>query len=266
MIAILRSVLLIVTMAQAAAAQEVKFALQATLNYDANRVVSASGGTLGALLAEFFGPTAAQGQVSLIARLAYLTNTPVTAGSANIAGYSSALTDAEIEMGGNTVRLNLPLVMQNAASSKIGLVVRSDAEFCVDTEHCEQVGVPNAPWGSMALVFNNISHTMIDQTGRTTFVQNDVIGFMAGRTDPVGEFDPIFQTQGFGQVSVDGFAMGLFSTPGQEFFSSRALPPMDQLVGTQAIGRSEFWLFLEGPQLTQIQKLEGVITRIELLK
>src|SRR5690606_10924162 len=95
---------------------------------------------------------------------------------------------------------------------------------------------------------NDTPHMLVDETGPTGKM-GDGFGFMAGRTDAVGEFTPGIRTTGFGVVSVDGFGLLLFSVPGGQFFDSTALPSMELFAGSRQIGRTELWLFLEGAAL-----------------
>lgn len=247
-----------------AQSQPVRFTFEAALSYDPNKVVAPHGGTLGALLSEFFGPAAAQGQVPVSGTISYLTGQPPTAASANIAGYQQAINAVELVLGSNRAQLNLPLVFANAATSKIGLFVEADNAFCADFDHCQRYGVRNQPWGAQGMVLNDVPSELVDETGVTSMSNNDIFGFMAGRTAAVGEFAPLFGTQNFGTVSIDGFAWGLFSTPGTDFFTRPDLPNMAQLIGAQNINRSEFWLFLEGPMLADVIKVEGVVTNVSI--
>ncbi|WP_223422827.1 hypothetical protein [Tateyamaria pelophila] len=247
--------------AASAYAQTSSFMFQATVGFDPNQIVGTSGGTLGALMTEFVGPSAAQGQLTVEGDIAYdLAQTPTITG-ASIGAYQTALTGVELRIGANVAHLDIPRVLKHAATSKVGTVIRS-AGFCADFEHCQLLGVPNAPFGMQTLVLNDVPNTLLDENGATQFASNDILAFMAGRTDALAEFDPLFQTRGFGMVSLDGFALGLFSVPGTDFFTSHALPNIDSFVGTPSIERTEFWIFLEGPNLLNKVKLEGVVNSI----
>lgn len=243
-------------------AQSSGFGFSATVAFDPNQVISVSGGTLGALFSEFTGPGAAQGQIVVEGDVTYDLSQPPTLSHSHIGAYQTALTSVELRIGQNGTRLNVPHVLANAGSSKIGTVIQGNVGFCADYEHCQMMGVPNAPYGMQVLVMNDIPNTLLDESGRTEFASNDVFAFMAGRTDAVGEFDQLFQTQGFGVVSLDGFALGLFSVPGTDFYSGTALPAITQFTGAQNIERTEFWFFVEGPQLVDKIKVEGVVSMI----
>lgn len=242
-------------------AQTSSFSFQASVSFDPNQVVGRSGGTLGAMMTEFVGPTAAQGQVIIEGKVTYDLAQEATTANANIGAYQTALTAVELRLGANVAQLDIPRVLQHAATSRIGTVIRSGG-FCADYEHCQLLGVQNAPFGMQVLVMNDVPNTLLDETGATQFSSNDIIAFMAGRTDAPAEFAPLFQTQGFGAVSLDGFALGLFSVPGTDFFVSRAVPDIAIFTGAQNIERTEFWIFMEGPDLLGKIKLEGVVNSI----
>ena len=253
-------ILTIVT-AGSVVAQTSSFTFQASVNFDPNQVVGRSGGTLGQLMTEFVGPSAGQGQVIIEGSLVYdLAQAPTTS-NAKVGAYQTALMDVQLRIGANIARLDIPRVLEHAATSKIGTVIQSGG-FCADFEHCQLFGLQNAPFGMQALVMNDIPNVLLDETGATQYSGNDVFGFMAGRTDALAEFDPVFQTQGFGAVSLDGFALGLFSVPGTDFYTSNALPDIGIFTGAPNIERSEFWIFIEGPDLLDKIKLEGVVNSI----
>ncbi|THH35347.1 hypothetical protein E4Z66_16150 [Aliishimia ponticola] len=260
-----RLLLALLLVASAAQAELSRFEYTGHLSFDPNRVISAGGGTLGALMAEIFGPSAASGQAVVTGRMAYQTDTPAAAKNAVIAGYPTALQSSQIDLGAVTVALDLAQVRANAASSQIGLVAFPNGGFCVDSEHCVPLGVRNAPWGMAGIALNGSRSFLHDETG-TSDLNVDVFGFLMGRTAAPGEFAPALQTSGFGVVSVHGLSWGLFGLPGSDFLTSLTLPPMTQFEGTTQIGRTELWLEFEGGTLLQTIRVEGVISAVNVLK
>ncbi|MGB7242977.1 MAG: hypothetical protein WBC93_12930 [Sulfitobacter sp.] len=255
----------LILMAQSAAADPSGFEASIDLSYNPNLIVTARGGTLGGLMAALgLAQSATSSTAKLGTTIRYETNTVAGAQNAIIAGYPQAITSASITMGTIDLQLDIPLVRANAPSSKIGLMANYEGWFCVDAEHCQMIGTVNAPWGMQGIALNNGQHTLLDETGATNS-SNDVFGFQMGRTAARGEFTPALATTGFGTVSVDGFMVGIISRPSGRMLSGLSLPPITALVGTQEIGRSESWLYLEGDQLNGIVKVEGTIGQISVL-
>lgn len=244
-------------------AESTGFGWTGALQFDPNRIISRKGGTLGQFMAEFYGPDAQNGAVEIRGHVTYETATPPRAASTLIAGYQTALTAVTVQIGAVPVEMDLPMVARNAATSQVGLTVYTNNSFCGDFEHCEMAGLPFSPWGNLVLVMDNTGSTLIDETGMSS-MHADTFAFLMGRTAGVGEFVPSIQTTNFGVVSVDGMALGIYSVPGGNLYSGTALPHMRQFLGSTQIGRTEIWLYLEGPELIDKIKIEGVITGIDI--
>jgi hypothetical protein len=245
-------------------AQESAFTYTGYMQFDPNRVITPQGGRLGDLLVELIGPQAASGQMQITGLIRYDIGTPAGAANGNVAGYPDAIREVVLTLGNLDLAVDIPLIRANAGTSQIGLVALANGGFCADAEHCQMLGVPNAPWGIQGVVINDIPSGLIDETGVTNMTA-DVFGFMMGRTAAVGEFAPAIQTSSFGVVSVHGFYWGLFARPGGQLVPGLALPSMAQLNGTADIGRSEVWLELEGAAMTEPVRIEGTIGAVNIL-
>ena len=261
----IRLALILICWATLAFPQQSAFGYTGLLQFDPNRVITAQGGRLGALIAELLGPEAAIGQAQVTGRIRYDVNRPAGTANGNVAGYPDAIVESVITFGALDLALDIPLVRANAGSSQVGLVTYPQGAFCADAEHCRMLGIANAPWGMQGVVINDIPSGLIDETGISN-MNADVFGFMMGRTAAVGEFAPAIQTSGFGVVSVHGLSWGLFAVPGGQLVSGLSLPRMNELIGTAQIGRSEIWIEFEGAALSQPIRVEGTISAINVLE
>ena len=254
--------LLLVLWAGPLVAEPSAFAWRGVLNFDPNKVIGRQGGTLGALMSEFYGAGAMGGAVKLSGEVRYETGVATTTANQNVAGFKGAVTAATLRLGAIDTTMNATLIEAHLATSGVGMMTRYDGSFCVDSDHCRLAGLEMTRMGNLAVLLNDTGHTLVDETGPTDKT-GDGFGFMVGRTAATGEFEPALQTQGFGVIGVDGLAVAMFSVPGLQLVNGLTLPHMRQLIGTQAIGRSEIWLFLEGPELIETLRIEGHLTGIE---
>lgn len=238
------------------------FAWKGVLRYDPNHVIGLQGGTLGALMSEFYGDGARGGAVEISGEFTYETGLPADPANQTVAGFKGAVTAASIRLGSITTTMNAALIDVNIATSGVGMVAAPDGSFCVDIDHCALAGIEMTRMGNAGVTLNDTGHMLVDETGPTG-KSGDALGFMVGRTAATGEFEPTIQTNGFGVVGIDGLELSLFSVPGMQLINSTALPHMRQLIGTQAIERTEIWVFLEGPELAGIVRIEGKLTGIE---
>lgn len=256
------AILILAALAPAVRAEQSRFEWGGVLTYDPTRVIARNGGTLGALMAEFWGPDA-NGAVRLSGAVVFEANPAPTTANGVIAGYRNVVVSETLQFGSMSLAFDPVLVEANVASSKVGMVAMSDGGFCVDHEHCSSGGIAYPPWGNLGAVLNDSGHLLLDETGPNPKT-GDVLGFMVGRTAAMGEFAPTVQTSGFGIIGIDGLALILFSSAGGQLVPSIALPHMRALIGNTQIGRTEVWLFVEGPDLLETVRIEGVIDDLRI--
>lgn len=139
MFLIFRACLALALLTGASLAQSSRFSFDAALTFNPNRVVAVDGGALGALITEFYGPAASQGQVPSSAQISYVALQAPTTANANAAGYRNAPSAVQVSLGSNVATLDLGHSVANSATSKIGLTTWPDGGFCADFEHCQHI-------------------------------------------------------------------------------------------------------------------------------
>jgi hypothetical protein len=216
------------------------------------------------------GPQAATGSATVSGTIRYDDATPPLGAGEGSTGYADAITAVRVRLGGVDLHLDPAVLMANRLSSRVGYSGQPAMGFCPDVETCAIVGVPFQPTGNTLQVIDGTENSVLDETGVRGMGPTDVIAFFVGRTAAAGEFTPALDTGpvaqgGFEAVSVDGLGAGVFSHPTGLLIPDQSIPDFRALAGTGEIASSEFWLYLEGPGLAGVYKVEGTITRIEPL-
>lgn len=245
----------------AAIADTSTFTWQGTLQYDPDKIVLIGGDTLGDLFDKLGVGDASTGEASISGTVRYAELTEAETSNQFAAGFPQSILSANIQIGDHETDADIEMIKTNAATSRVGMLTHPDGGFCGDADHCEPYGVRPPGWGNQIATLNDAGHVMIDETGGNPS-SGDLLAFMMGRTDAEGEFSPPMVTATGDDIFVDGLSILMFSKPDVQLLNELTIPSIKDVSFEDMVGKTEIWLFLEGPELFQTVRVEGVLTQV----
>lgn len=222
------------------------------------------GGTMGALMAEFFGPQAMTGTVPVSGRFGVNLAIPLTVQNYRFAATQDAVTEMSITLGGLTLSADTARIAQQGSLSHVGSTAFSGGPFCTMFSICDHLGLPRTSWGNQAYLVLESSHVELDEDeGRLEQQFGATFGAMIGLTPQFGDFQPAVATR-FGNVAVNGMNIQFQSFPGRPVFRVLRMPHLRTLEGTQDIEVAEVYLEFEFEGRQETVNIRGTITAAQI--
>jgi PEP-CTERM motif len=243
----------------------------AGLTFDPTTVVTGGGATAEDIIGQIFGPGfSGTGTARVGASLTYESSTavfqhaPVGPGSASI--YAGPVTAAQVVIGSSTVTANVPLINSSPSSGAFasGLsattgcfgVAAFVARFCPP-------GLTTSPTNG-SLVTDNIDVITTLPNGTTVTKSADSLALYIGGTAGSLEFAPTLSTGAAGPVHVKSLYLGIIGKPGEDLFTSSALPESLVLTDLSRIDSTLVQVLVDGPGLTSPILLQGSATNLNV--
>jgi len=207
----------------------------ASLSFDPNATIAAGGINAGDVIDEIFGPGfGSAGTVPVTGSVTYESGTPVlqqsTFGSqGSAANYLSVITAAEIRLGTTTANADIGLINGSPSTGQFVTVVNSRG-FCI----------------------------------AVSFTTRDTLGLVLGGTTASPEFAPILSTGVVGDVFAEALFFAVVGNPGENLWSSSALPNSSIFFDPARIDATVISIALTGPNLTSPLVLEGNASRLDV--
>ncbi len=208
--------------ASAAVAETTRLEWSGFLRFDPSEQIR--GGTLGALMAELYGPEAWAGDVAVSGTVAIDTSAKTAVQNYRFAAAPNAVQELSVTLGAVVASADFSLIQGASSSSTIGAVALPDGTFCTAQVACDRYDLRAPGWGSLAYTIAESSYGFSSQRGTYSPETGASFGVLAGGTDAFGDFTPALATQAFGTVAIDGLSFWITLAPDVRIGQDQTLP------------------------------------------
>ena len=252
-----------------ASADLITLDFSADLSFDPGATVAAGGINAADIIDEIYGAGfGSLGTVSITGSLTYDSNTSVFQqtqfGGATAANYLLPVTASQLTVAGSTVNADIPLINGSPSSGLFETGV-SPSGFCIGGTSIASCGpIPTVQTVNAALVADNSNVQVVGPNGSVQFTTRDTIAFVLGGAVASPEFAPAWGTGVVGDVYVEGLFLAVVGNPGENLWSSDALPNSPAFFDPNRIDATVLSIAFSGPNLTSPLVLQGDATRLDI--